>query len=198
MPRIVKMQIFEKGCFFIDFWSTLGCLPGAILAAGRELFRKNDPELYLSGFFATPFLRWFFERFRTPKGSPNDVKMSPKTVLFCFRRNLVFEQHYNGLAYISWFQGSRNRYGSVRKTHAEKGSQKIHINTAPVDIFRKTSRPAAKMAPGRHPKVDQKSMKKHIFSKICIFTILDTHFSVPKGSGGTPFAAKTKNFDKKH
>ena len=56
----------------------------------------------------------------------------------------------------------------------------------------------AKMAPGRHPKVDQKSIKNHPFSKICIFTILDTHFSVPKGSGGTPFAAKTQNFDKKH
>ena len=87
-------------------------------------------------------------------------------------------------------------YGSVRKTNAEKRSQKIQSNTALDWFFRKSSRPAAKMAPGRHPKVDPKSMKKHPFSKICIFTILDTHSSVPKGSGGTPFAAKTQNFDK--
>ena len=66
-----------------------------------------------------------------------------------------------------------------------------------IAFFRKSCRPAAKMAPGRHPKVDPKSIKKHPFSNICISTILDTHFSVPKGSGGTPFAAKTQNFGKK-
>ena len=87
-------------------------------------------------------------------------------------------------------------YGSLRKTNAEKGSQKVHSNTTLDQFFSEKFRPAAKMAPGRHPKVDQKSMKKHPFSKICVFTILGTHFSVPKGSGGTPFAAKTQKFEK--
>ena len=140
--------------------------------------------------FAILFLRWFFERFRTPKGSPNDVKMYRKTVLFCVRRNLVFEQHYGGLAYISWFQGSRNRYGSVRKINAEKGSQKIHLNTAPVDIFRKPSRPAAKMAPGSHPKVDPKSIKTTLFRKSAFLQFWTLTFPSQRGPGVPPSLQK--------
>ena len=97
-----KNADFRKRVFFHRFLVHFGVPSGSHFGSRAGTFpKKSDPELYLSGFFATPFLRWFFERFRTPKGSPNDVKMYPKTVLFCFRRNLVFEQHYGGLAYIS-------------------------------------------------------------------------------------------------
>ena len=68
------------------------------------------------------------------KGLPNDVKMSPETGFSCFGGHLHFERPYKVLAHNSCLQGVKVDT-EVRKTSAEKGSQKNHSNACPDQLF---------------------------------------------------------------
>ena len=59
-----------------------------------------------------------------------------------------------------------------------------------INFFRKSIRPAAKMAPGRHPKVDQKSIKNHLFRKSAFLQFWTLTFRFQRGLGVPPSLQK--------